>query len=120
MSLSNSLSFSFQIFKFKVEMISPIVALLRGFKGTIFESALYTTNPFPDRVVIKCHDSNFFSHYVQMLQNRYNILFFIADLAVPSSATSLGNNSPSKDMDYSLSDTKCFLRALYLIFPATL
>lgn len=101
-------------------MISPIVALLRGFKGTIFESALYTTNPFPDRVVIKCHDSNFFSHYVQMLQNRYNILFFITDLAVPSSATSLGNNSPSKDMDYSLSDTKCFLRALYLIFPATL
>ena len=41
-------------------MISPVVALLRGFKGTIFESVLYATNSFPDRVAIKCHDSNFF------------------------------------------------------------
>lgn len=101
-------------------MISPVVALLRGFKGTIFESALYTQIPSQTVLLLSVMMAIFFSHYVQMLQNRYNILFFITDLAVPRSATPLwGTTVPARTWITACQIPNA-LRALYLILPATL
>lgn len=80
------------------------MALLRRFKGTIFSSALQATNPYSSHVVVtKCYSSkNFFFTLHSDVQNKCNILFFITDRVIPRSATSLGNNDDSKDINYHL------------------